>query len=195
MNSTITGVKPALKPMVFELAIDLPPPPFVLLLNPNSLEIRLTPKVSESRRRWIDRRDSGYILQAHHDDLDVLTADGRSAQFYNDGGLTSENRQESIAWDNIEKLVAIYRNNGKNFNKNPNRKSTGVITSVGSVSIYYDSKVYIGSFNSFNVTESQDQQFSVNFNFEFKVYETRSSLTTNIGIPSIFSDNLFTSKL
>jgi hypothetical protein len=175
----IVGVKAPLKPMVFELSIDLPPPPLILLLNPNNFEIKMMPKQTENRTRWVDRRESGYIIETHHDELDVLTASGRSAQFYNAGGLTSENKQQSLGWENIQKLIAVYRNNGMNFNRTPNNKSQSLITSVGRALIIYDGEIYSGSFHSLNINESQEKQFSLDFDFEFKVHERFSQTSVS----------------
>lgn len=168
----ITGVKAPLKPMVIELEINESPPPLVLLINPESLDLKFVPKVSEIRTRWIDRSESGYIFHTHHDELDVLTASGRSAMFYTSRGLTSAERERTLGWENIQQLVAVYRNNGMNFNKKPNRRGTGVIDSVGRVLIIYDGYLYRGSFESFTLGETADRPFNLTFTFDFKVTET-----------------------
>lgn len=166
--ANITGAKTALKPMVFELDIVQSPPALILLINPESLDLKFTPKVTEARTRWTDRRQSAYIFHAHHDELDMLSAAGKSAMFYDSNGLTSGNRTESLAWDNIQKLLAIYRNNGMNFNSKPNSISS-VIDFVGRVVITYDGYIYRGSFESFSISEAQEKPHNVEFNFEFKV--------------------------
>lgn len=168
----IRGVKTPAKPMVFELEINNPPPPLVLLMNPESLEIRGTTKVVESRVRWTDKRDSGFVFHAHHDELDAIAVTGKSALFYTDNGLVSRQRSRTIGWENAQQLLAVYRNNGMNFNPKPNSRSSSLISSVGSVRITYDLTSYSGHFTSFSVLETQEKPFNLSFNFEFKV-ETR----------------------
>jgi len=170
---SITGVKKPTKPMVFELDIEDSPPPLVLLINPESLDTKFAPKVSETRVRWYDRRESGYVFDVHHDELTVLSASGKSAMFYTNLGITSEDREQTVGWENIQHLVALYRNNGMNFNSKPNLKS--LINSVGRVVITYDAFIYRGSFDSFSLTETQEKPFNLEFSFEFKVTQTIST--------------------
>jgi len=165
----ITGAKLAAKPMVFELDINVPPDPLILLVNPETLDNKSTSKVVENRVRWVDRRDSGYILQTHHDELDVLSLSGRSALFYTDEGITSQDRERTLGWENIQHLLAIYRNNGMNFNRRPNSRGTNLIQSVGRVVISYDGYIYRGSFENFALNEVQEKPFNLDFSFDFKV--------------------------
>lgn len=165
----ITGAKIAGKPMVFELDINEPPPPLVLLINPETLDTKFTPKVSESRVRWSNKSSSSYILQVHHDELDTLAASGKSAMFMTNEGITSADRTRTLAYENIQQLIAIYRNNGMNFNRRPNRNGQNYIESVGRVTITYDNFVYRGSFESFSLNEVQEKPFNYEFSFEYKV--------------------------
>lgn len=174
------------KPMQFDLEINELPndwKPLVLLINPTTLEIKFTPKVTEQRVRWNGLGiNPAYIFQAHHDELDVLTASGRSAMFMiDDKGLTRLQRSETYAYDNIEKLVMIYRNNGVNRNKTPNSsvRSPCAIDSVGRVSLTYNGYIYRGYFMSLSVTENDTSPFNVDFNFEFKVFDTFNSGNIN----------------
>lgn len=173
---TITGVKAPYKPMVFELDITNPPLPLVLLLNPESLEKRLTARNSESRVRWTNRSQSGYVIQTHHDELDVLSMSGHSALFYSDKGLTSVERSRTHSWENFHQLVAIYRNNGINYNRRPGRRGSSLIQSIGRVVITYDGVVYRGSFDTLSITEGQERPFNFDFSLEFKVTQH-----TNLG--------------
>lgn len=185
----ITGAKLAGKPMVIELDILTPPPPLVLLINPDTLDLKFVPKITEARVRWTDRRDSGYILQAHHDELDMLSASGRSAMFYTNRGITSSERARTVGWENIQHLLAIYRNNGMNFNPKPGRRGTNLIQSVGRVLIVYDEVIYRGSFESFSLTETEEKQFNVDFNFDFKV----SRMTNIRGLSNSIMNNVLQS--
>ena len=179
MNGVTTSRRP-LKQMVFELTILNPPPPLVLLINPSNFDMKYTPKISEQRVRWSSSssqdvtQSTGYVFHAHHDELDVITASGKSAMFMSPGeGLTVKNRLSSTGFLNIEKLVAIYRNNGMNFNSKPDSYiRPAKIDSIGRVVIIYDGFVYKGHFTSFNYNQNDVQQFNVNFSFDFKVTQT-----------------------
>jgi hypothetical protein len=169
----VAAVHPPIKPMVFELDIDFPPPPLILLLNPSQLEFKYSSKLQETKGRFgNDRRDTGYIMQVAHDELDVISAECRSAQFYDDGGLTYKNSHRSIAYENFAQLLAIYRCNGMNYTRQGTTQGASLIQSVGKVLIIYDGSIYKGFFDSFSTSSTQEVPFWIGFNFEFKVIET-----------------------
>jgi hypothetical protein len=161
------------KPMVFELEINSPPPPLILLINPATLETKYTSRIAEQRTRWTGG-NIPYVFQAHHDELDTLSATGKSAMFIsNDKGLTRIERTKTIGYENIEKLVAIYLNNGTNRNTKPNSSiNPCVIDSVGRVVLNYNGFIYQGHFTSFSVSETEAMPFNVDFTFEYKVTRT-----------------------
>jgi hypothetical protein len=161
------GTKKPIRYMVFELDIFNPPPPIVLFINPETFDIKFQPKVSENRVRHVDPDESGYILQYHHDELDMISASGRSAMFYTNKGLTAYDRINSPGYNNIQQLIAIYRNNGKNLSRKPGKYS--LIESVGRVLLIYNEIIYKGSFDSFTVTEADDKPFNLEFSFDYKV--------------------------
>jgi hypothetical protein len=152
------------------------------LINPESLDIKCTPKVTESRLRNVDYRDGGYVLQAHHDELDILSASGKSALFYSNDGLTSDDRESSYGWRNIQQLLAIYKNNGMNMNSRPGRKGTALIDSVGKMLIVYDGFLYRGSFESFSINELADKPFNLEFSFDFKITSKTSTQQQSFNI-------------
>ena len=73
-------IRHAEKPMMFELDIINAPSPLVLFINPTSLEIKYASKITEQRVRWTGMTPA-YIFHAHHDELDTLSASGKSAMF------------------------------------------------------------------------------------------------------------------
>jgi len=161
------------KPMVFELEIDDPPPPLTLLINPATLETKYTAKMADQRVRWTNS-NIPYIFHVHHDELDILTATGKSAMFIsNIQGLTRIDRTKTIGYENSERLLAIYRNNGTNRNTKPNSSiNPCVIESVGRVILSYNGFIYKGHFTSFAWSENEAMPFNIDFNFEFKVTRT-----------------------
>lgn len=164
-----TGAKPALKPMAFDLEIKEPPPTLILLINPDNLDIKFAHKTNEARVRWVDYDDSAYILQTHHDELDTLSASGKTAMFYSDKGITNIDATKSLAYENLQQLLAVFKNNGLNYNRRNPRYS--VIESVGRVLITYDGYIYRGSFETLTITETAENPFSLDFSYDFKITE------------------------
>jgi hypothetical protein len=162
-----------IKPMVFELNIENPPPPLILLINPTTLETKYTARVSEQRIRWTGNNPP-YIFQVHHDELDMLIATGKTAMFFSDEkGLTRFERTKTLGYENLEKLIAIYRNNGTNRNTKPNSSiNPCLINSVGRVILNYNGFIYEGHFTNFSVAENEVMPFNLDFTFEYKVTKT-----------------------
>ena len=173
MNArTTVKLNQGFRPMVFELDIDNPPDPLTLLINPNTLDWKRTPKITEQRTRWASGA-SPYSFHVHHDELDVISASGRSAMFMSDNGLERNNRTQTLGYKNLENLVYIYRLNGMNLNSKVG--SVGkpcMIDSIGRVVLTYDGFVYRGHFISFSTTENDQYPFNIDFSFEFKVTQT-----------------------
>jgi hypothetical protein len=173
MSRKTTVERSNVKPMVFELDIKNPPPSLTLLINPTSLEIRYVPKITEQRVRWTGT-NIPYIFHAQHDELDVLSATGKTAMFISENyGITRIDRRKTLAYENIAKLLAIYRNNGTNRNTKPDGiVNPCTIESVGRVVLYYNGFLYKGHFTTFSISENDSTPFNLDFNFEFKVTKT-----------------------
>lgn len=90
-------------------------------------------------------------------------------------GLTATHRKDTLGFINLLALMSLYKNNGcyyldgaKNvslFSKNKSR----VINVMDSVLLSYDGGEYVGSFNSFTLSEEPSKPFSLSYNFEFVV--------------------------
>ncbi|MDD5649715.1 MAG: hypothetical protein PHF86_04745 [Candidatus Nanoarchaeia archaeon] len=173
IHNKITVKRTNVKPMVFELEINDPPPPLTLLINPSTLENKSVSKILEQRVRWTGG-NIPYIFQVHHDELDVLISSGKSAMFFsNEKGLTRIERIKTAGYENIEKLIAIYRNNGTNRNTKPNGSiNPCTIETIGRVILSYNEFIYRGHFTSFSVSENESMPFNIDFNFEYKVTQT-----------------------
>lgn len=171
----VTPVKLAPKPMFFELDINDAPPPLALLINPTDFNMSFTKKATPSRGRPSSRNRAAFSIQFAHDELDVLSCSGTSAQFYGKKGLTRENAHQSLGYRNFRSLVEIYRNNGSNYNLRQKDSfvtgGDGLIESVGRVIIVYDDVIYRGSFDNLSVIESDANPFNLQFNFQFTVSE------------------------
>lgn len=142
-------------------------PPLRLLVNPQSFSIKGAKIVSDGN--WSRR---GPIIEHWGNEQDVISASGKVAAFYTlQTGLTRTARQFSESWRNLQSLYLLYKNNGGIYLPDPFDPSgqTRRLTYVGSIYIYYDGILYIGSFASFNITEDEGTPFTVEYSFEFQV--------------------------
>jgi hypothetical protein len=166
------GVKLAAKPMFFELDIDQPPPVLALAINPQEFNKTLSKKVTQSKNR------RSYVYNFAFDELDTMSCSGTAAMFYHQNGLTVESRRETLGFRNLRSLVQIYRNNGRNYVSRPKNDqplvtgTAGLIKSVGRVIISYDDMIYRGSFDSMNISETDDKPFNLTFSFQFTISNT-----------------------
>lgn len=150
-------------------------PPLRLLVNPNSFSVKSQKIVSDGN--WGRK---GPIIEFWGDDQDKISGSGQVAAFYaldvapqlgrGGPGLTRHARNLSLAWQNFQSLYLLYRNNGGMHLPDVNQQDRDVLlTVVGSVYLYYDGILYIGSFDSFNVREADQKPFTVEYDFEFTV--------------------------
>lgn len=130
----------------------------IMKINPQNLSSNYTQLIN--RKRTL----GGFIEEHWGEQLDTLSASGKTGQFFGQNGLTNARRRETEAYKNFEKLIAIYRNNGSLFHE-----STGKIIAQGWVVMNYDDCIYKGYFENFGVSEIADKQFELSYNFTFKV--------------------------
>jgi hypothetical protein len=160
-------------------------PPLRLLVNPTSFKISSEKVVSDG-----NFTRSGPIIEHWGEQQDKMSISGKIAAFFaidakpsanaeNLGGgpgLTRVARQYSASYQNFLSLYLLYRNNGGLYVSTiADRSETNLLARlslVGSIYIYYDSTLYIGSFDSFNVTETDSAPYSLEYNIEFTVRST-----------------------
>lgn len=149
-------------------------PPLRLLVNPSSFGTSLEKIQSDT-----EFSRSGNIIHHFVDNQDRIEGSGKIAAFYsisafdtNGGpGLTRSARQFSASYQNLLSLWLIYKNNGGIWLPDPfapNKNGTN-LSVVGSVYLYYDGCMYVGSFDSFEITESVDTPYSLEYSFSFVV--------------------------
>lgn len=154
-------------------------PPLKLLVNPISFKPTSEKIISDG-----NFSRNGPIVEHWGEQQDKISASGKLAGFYaldvgstvngsagNSPGITRIARSFSAAYQNFLSLYLIYRNNGtvwiEDFDKaKPKANNLAV---VGSVYIYYDNVLYIGSFDSFNVNETDDKPYTLEYDFSFTV--------------------------
>lgn len=149
-------------------------PPLRLLVNPQSFRTSAEKIISDGN--W---GRNGPIIEHWGENQDKVEGSGKIAAFYsldaynaNGPGLSRTARQFSVSYQNLLALWLIYKNNGGVWFPDPivptgsRAKNLAV---VGSVYLYYDEILYIGSFDSFTLTESETGPFTLEYSFSFTV--------------------------
>jgi lysozyme len=161
-------------------------PPLRLLVNPRSFKNSLEKITADGN--W---GRNGPIIEHWGEQQDKIEGSGKIAAFFsidtqampdgsvgNDPGLSRMTRNYSAGYQNLLSLYLIYRNNGGIWTKD--YTSQGIVQGdiftyrtnlavVGSVYLYYDSIMYVGSFDNFSLSESDDSPFSLEYSFSFTV--------------------------
>lgn len=154
-------------PMAFQITSPLNnrmcllPHALVLHVNPASFDESPTKKVERIQTR------GGFVEQHWGDELTEISADGSTGAFMNlQTGLSSLDRQRTIAWDRYRDLLDLYYNNGSVYDP------FGNIVLQGNLMLMYDKGTYLGTFRSFSVEETGDAPFVFKLSWSFKVEET-----------------------
>lgn len=137
-------------------------PSIVLLVNPNNMTRNYNHIISSG-----DRTRTGFVVEHWGEQLPTISLAGNSGGFYlvnrkGGGGLTTF-QEGSAAYQQFMSLFQLYRSNAYLRNED---KTIGL---VGAVEIFYDGKIYTGSFNAFNFSEDEGKPFSIDYNLEFTV--------------------------
>jgi hypothetical protein len=133
-------------------------PDLVMKINPQNLSCTYSQLIN--RKRTL----GGFIEEHWGEQFDMISASGKTGQFFGVNGLTNANRRDTEAYRNFENLIAIYRNNGSLFHESSNK-----IIAQGSVVMNYDNCIYKGYFENFSISEIAEKQFELTYNFSFKV--------------------------
>lgn len=143
--------------------------PLILYINPSDL--------TRTRGKRVQEQLGGekHIVEHWGDEQDKLSANGKIGAYYtNKTGLTRYYRRDSHSYQQLMHLYIFYSNNGYIYETtNKNR-----ISLVGSVKITYDTEVWVGQFDSFTMSESADEPYTMTYSFEF----TARSYTNNNNI-------------
>jgi len=149
-------------------------PPLRMLVNPSSFAVKST-KIAQDGN-W---GRNGPIVEFWGDDHDKISGSGKLAGFYaidatnpnGVGGVTRMARNFSLSWQNFRSLWMLYKNNGALHMSESLTQSTRdlLISTVGTIYIYYDNVLYFGCFDSFNCNESDENPYTLEYSFEFTV--------------------------
>lgn len=139
-------------------------------LLPHALILHVNPQsLSETHNHKIERIETmgGFVEQHWPEDLTEISADGTTGAFVNlYTGLSSVNRQRTIAYDRFKDLSDLYHNGGALYAPN------GSIALQGKIVLMYDRGTYFGEFTQFSVEENSVTPFSFSVSWGFKVEET-----------------------
>jgi len=188
--TAISDVKQAAS-VIAQLNRMLSTPPLTLLVNPQNLTLTHTKK-----QQYSDRNRKGYVFQTWGHEQPRLSVTGKTGAFIagskftdtdspnNFAGLGSAARgvvgattavsgvqyaskRDSASWQNLMALLTLYRNNGLIYDLVTN---TEAHQWVGMVGIDYDQQTYMGNFENFTWTESEDTMLGgIEFSFEFTI--------------------------
>jgi len=160
-------------------------PPLRLLVNPSSFKISSEKIVSDGN--WTR---NGPIVEHWGENQDKIEASGKVAAFFaidaaspnpnaegQSPGLTRGARQYSASYQNFLSLYLLYRNNANLYttgqdNSDSKTNFLNRLSLVGSMYVYYDNTLYVGSFDNFNITESETSPYTLEYNFQFTVRAT-----------------------
>jgi hypothetical protein len=155
-------------------------PPLRMIVNPSSFKVGAEKVISDGG--WT-RYGPSDVVEHWGEQQDKIDASGRVAAFQaidasvnaNGPGLTRTARQYSASYQNFLSLYQLYRNNGGLYltdNIEPTDSRKQVMSVVGSIYIYYDHTIYIGSFDTFTITETDSAPFTLEYSFTFTVRAT-----------------------
>jgi hypothetical protein len=143
-------------------------PALAMLVNPSSFD-----RSYESVADPVKVR-RGYAVHIWNERPMTVSCSGTTAAQYafrsdGVGGLTHFNRLHSASYKNLLSLVSLYKNNGHIFRGAPNQdpSNRGTMTLAMSVYIYYDEKMYVGSFDDFSVSDNAEKPHTLSYDFKF----------------------------
>lgn len=148
-------------------------PPLRMMVNPQSFKVSAEKVIASNWGR------SGHIVEHWGEQQDKIEGSGKVAAFYsmdanNAGGpgLTRTARHYSASYQNFLGLFLLYKNNGGVYFRDPTLPDGAKgnnLAVVGSVYLYFDNILYLGSFDSLTVNESDEAPFTLEYSFSFTV--------------------------
>lgn len=149
-------------------------PPLRMLVNPSSFGVKGARIVNDGN--W---GRNGPIVEHWGEEQDTISAQGKVAAFYaadamggSGPGLTRTARNFSKSWQNFQSLYLLYKNNAGMYLTDhvaPGETKPKNLAMLGSIYLYYDHILYIGSFSGFTISEEETAPFTAEYTFEFVV--------------------------
>ena len=141
--------------------------PLVMYVNPAEFSVSYQHVISDG-----NRTRNGFTIEHWGLEQPTISASGSIGATYiskdlangkKGGGVTRTLRRGSAAFQEFMSLFNAYKNNAYIFNMDRR------ISMVGAVKIYYDDFIYTGSFDSFSISEAEDQPYTLEYSFDFVV--------------------------
>lgn len=135
----------------------------VLHVNPKSMNVKYQRKVERMQTR------GGFVEQHWGDDTQGISFENATGAFMRlYSGLSNVtnpayggSRRETMAYDSYLDMLALFHSNASVYD------SLGQVALQGYIKVTFDGGVYLGWFDTFNVTESADQPYQFTFTMEF----------------------------
>jgi hypothetical protein len=142
------------------------PEAMYLHVNPNSFE------TSYSKSKATAQTRGGFQEQEFGDELSDISADQSTGAFINiDEGLAVHKRRQTIAYRKTRHLKELFQNNGSVYD------DEGNVVFRGRIRLMFEGGVYDGYFEDIDFTQSSDEPFAFELDWDFKVQrETRNLL-------------------
>lgn len=105
----------------------------------------------------------GWNIERSRENLVNISIQGSSGIFYHSKeGLTRLYARSTYAYRELMELVQVYRNNGMSLDP-----TSGVIYTIGAVVLSYDNMLYTGSFDNFELKESEENPYRFEYSLSF----------------------------
>jgi len=137
----------------------------VLHVNPKSMQLKYQRKVERIQTR------GGFVEQHWGDDVQTISfsnATGAFMRLYS--GLSNVTnpslggtRRQTLAYDSYLDLLALFHGNASVYD------SFGRVALQGYIKCTFDGGVFLGWFDSFNVTESAETPYQFNLTMDFTI--------------------------
>ncbi len=140
-------------------------PSVLFIVNPSDMSINIDHSLEFVRTR------NTFVSHSSHVKPIAISIKGVSSgqyvvnQYTKAGGLSSTNRINTVSYKNLMSIAQVYKNNGTIVSDTPG--SEGIITHIGSVFIYYDGVIYIGSFDDFSIQNDSSKAYNMSYDFKF----------------------------
>ena len=174
-TTRLQSIQARMDALNFQIAFLRSIPQLILLVNPQEF------RRSHENMMDIVKTRVGNVVHTWLEQPIKISASGVSAAQYAvaadmSGGLSNYNRIHSLSYKNLMSLALIYKSNGSVYDVMVATKKgdagaagDGTIIIPGSVFIYYDEHVYIGSFDNFSITDDATKPHNLAYSFTFTV--------------------------
>lgn len=171
-------------------AAEIPKTRIFLLANPQEITISRRKAIKEVYTR------EGWLTEHWGEDLPTISISGLTAAFFHSTeGITRVMAKDTLAYNNLQSILKIYRSNGINLApapKPPSTKKSSINNPLSprsialrrkAVGMTYNGRDFLGSFDSLNINQSEDHPYNMQYSIEFTVLH---SGTFSSGSPEFY---------